>query len=66
MTPLLTIASSEWHRNSTGWIPYEDRVPGESGDSWSNPPAITVLDANQLQLYACPASGGHPHTDLVQ
>ncbi|MCX4822434.1 hypothetical protein OG883_21575 [Streptomyces sp. NBC_01142] len=66
MTPLLTIASSEWHRNSTSWIPHEDRVPCASDDSWSNPPEITVLDANHLQLYACPASGGHPHTELVQ
>ncbi|WP_157879745.1 hypothetical protein [Streptomyces yangpuensis] len=44
------------------WIPDEDRIPGR----WSNPPGITVLDANHLQLYACPASGGHPHTVLVQ
>ncbi|MFF7730822.1 hypothetical protein [Streptomyces sp. NPDC008001] len=66
MTPLLTISSSEWHRHSTSWIPNEDRGPGASDDSWSNPPGITVLDANHLQLYACPANGGHPHTVLVQ
>lgn len=68
MTPLLTIASSEWHRNSTSWIPEEEEgeVPETPADIWSNPPEVTVLDVNRIQLYACPANGGHPHTELVQ
>ncbi|PKV82781.1 hypothetical protein [Streptomyces sp. TLI_146] len=66
MVPLLTIASSEWERNTTSWIPYEDQPAGAPDDIWFNPPGITVLDANRLQLYACPANGGHPHTSLVQ
>ncbi|MEU2832132.1 hypothetical protein ABZ667_26230 [Streptomyces lavendulae] len=69
MTPLLTVASAEWHRYGASWIPYEDRALGApDDDSGSNPPGIQVSDANHLQLYGCPAFAGtgHPHTDPVQ
>nr|WP_119611492.1 hypothetical protein [Streptomyces acidiscabies] len=62
MTPLLTIASDEWHPDNRTWIPYEDQ---SLGDADSNPPDVTVIDANHLQLYVCPEHPTH-HTDLVQ
>ncbi|MDX3388057.1 hypothetical protein PV682_42460 [Streptomyces niveiscabiei] len=61
MTPLLTIASHEWHPDNRTWIPYEDQAP----EADANPPGVTVIDANHLQLYVCPKHPTH-HTDLVQ
>ncbi|WP_416975778.1 hypothetical protein [Streptomyces sp. 4F14] len=62
MTPLLTIASHEWHPDNRTWIPYEDQA---QDDADANPPGVTVIDANRLQLYVCPEHPYH-HTDLVQ
>ncbi|WP_314249913.1 hypothetical protein [Streptomyces sp. DSM 40907] len=55
MTPLLTIASSEWHRNSTSWIPYEDQVPGPArlGPGTSELPHIAENFARRPRLSGC-------------
>ncbi|MFI1652959.1 hypothetical protein ACH4XT_39380 [Streptomyces avidinii] len=67
MDPLLTIASSEWDRRSHGWVPYEDQGLAALDDAAaSNPPGVEVSRSNRLQLYACPESPDHPHTDLIQ
>ncbi|MFJ3174202.1 hypothetical protein ACIPJK_25930 [Streptomyces roseus] len=67
MVPLLTIASSEWDSSNTTWVPYEDRDTAslDGGDA-TNPPAVQVSRSNRLQLYVCPESPDHPHTDLIQ
>lgn len=65
--PLLTIASSEWDRSNTGWVPYEDRDATSLDDAdAANPPKVEVSRSNRLQLYVCPESPDHPHTDLIQ
>ncbi|MFI1423175.1 hypothetical protein ACH4VX_35560 [Streptomyces sp. NPDC020731] len=67
MVPLLTVASSEWSSNNHSWIPYEDRsVTPRNGIRESNPPRVQVTRGDHLQLYVCPESPEHPHTDLVQ
>ncbi|WP_405443430.1 hypothetical protein OG373_38310 [Streptomyces avidinii] len=67
MDPLLTIASSEWDRRSHGWVPYEDQGLAALDDAAaSNPPGVEVSRSNRLQLYVCPESPDHPHTDLIQ
>lgn len=69
MDPLLTIASSEWNRNTRSWIPYEDQVlPGASRDGsrpW-NPTRLDLARGYDLQLYVCPVSLEHPHLGLIQ
>jgi hypothetical protein len=76
MSPLLTIASTEWSANDRGWVPYEDQalVERHSGTA-ANPPGVHVGSTDHLQLYVCPnfpgadhpyPGEGHPHTDLVQ
>ncbi|MFF1905939.1 hypothetical protein [Kitasatospora sp. NPDC058218] len=66
MSPLLTIASNEWGRSSHSWVPYEDRSLALSDPQVANPPQVHVSRTNHLQLYVCPESPGHPHTDLIQ
>lgn len=70
MEPLLTIASTEWDSNNHGWIPQEDQAhtaPTVIGAPDPRCPAmIHVGDDDRLQLYACPSSPDHPHTDLLQ
>nr|WP_308401642.1 hypothetical protein [Streptomyces roseoverticillatus] len=67
MAPLLTIASCEWDSSNMGWVPYEDQALGSLDDSCvANPPKVKVSRTNRLQLYVCPESPDHPHTDLIQ
>ncbi|WP_229900151.1 hypothetical protein [Streptomyces hiroshimensis] len=67
MVPLLTIASVEWDSGSKSWVPYEDRDLAESGNGGaSSPPKVHISRTNNLQLYVCPESPDHPHTDLIQ
>lgn len=60
MTPLLTLASTEWTDESASWIPLEDR------GSTPTPAMLQVADAATLQLYACPTDPHHPHQTRVQ
>jgi hypothetical protein len=71
MVPLLTIASFEWDSGSRGWAPYEDQAAAFSaghvaGRNPAQPTAVEVGSTDNLQLYVCPASPEHPHTDLIQ
>ncbi|GAA2485160.1 hypothetical protein [Streptomyces gobitricini] len=64
MSPLLTIASSEWNAGS-GWIPYEDQaLAALDAVGVANPPGVQVSRGNHLQLYVC--AKFHSHTDLIQ
>ena len=70
MVPLLTIASFEWHSNDHGWVPYEDQAaalsPRTSGDYPAQPTGVEVGSTDNMQLYVCPTSPEHTHTDLIQ
>jgi hypothetical protein len=71
MVPLLTIASFEWDSGRRGWAPYEDRAAAfaaghVAGQDPAQPTAVEVGSTDNLQLYVCPASPEHPHTDLIQ
>ncbi|MFF4264481.1 hypothetical protein ACFY7Y_03295 [Streptomyces virginiae] len=67
MVPLLTVCSGEWDRTKRSWIPYEDRSLTPLDDRGvSNPPDVHISRTNHLQLYVCPESPEHPHTDLIQ
>ncbi|GAA2775844.1 hypothetical protein [Streptomyces showdoensis] len=67
MAPLLTISSNEWDSSNHGWIPYEDRALAEIPKAGvTNSPRVQVSQGNHLQLYVCPTSPDHPHTDLIQ
>nr|BEK70436.1 hypothetical protein KPHV_76630 [Kitasatospora purpeofusca] len=67
MTPLLTVASGEWDGRPPAWVPFEDRELAATGPARSaNPPGVQVSKGNHLQLYVCPESPEHPHTDLIQ
>jgi hypothetical protein len=72
MVPLLTIASFEWDGGELrGWAPYEDRAAAYAdshyaGQDPAQPTKVEVGSTDNMQLYVCPASPGHPHTDLIQ
>ncbi|MGW1892359.1 hypothetical protein ACWCP6_19215 [Streptomyces sp. NPDC002004] len=67
MGPLLTMASNEWDDSYRGWVPYEDQALAALRDrDVSNPPGVQISRGNRLQLYVCPESPDHPHTDLIQ
>lgn len=71
MVPLLTIASFEWDSGTRGWAPYEDRAAAfatshVASQDPAQPTAVEVGSTDNLQLYVCPASPEHPHTDLIQ
>ncbi|MFH9038219.1 hypothetical protein ACH4FA_02445 [Streptomyces sp. NPDC017966] len=70
MVPLLTIASFEWDSSTHGWVPYEDRAAYAAGRpaglSPAQPTRVEVGSTDNMQLYVCPASPEHPHTDLIQ
>ncbi|TYC69443.1 hypothetical protein [Streptomyces sp. CB01881] len=67
MVPLLTIASNEWDAGSHGWVPCEDQhLAALRRAGVANPPKVQVSKGNHLQLYVCPESPEHPHTDLIQ
>lgn len=70
MQPLLAIASTEWDKNTRGWIPYEDHAPAIArfvgAPHPARPTMVQIADDNRLQIYTCPASPDHPHTELIQ
>ncbi|MEV4921759.1 hypothetical protein [Streptomyces roseoverticillatus] len=67
MVPLLNIASCEWDSSNRGWAPYEDQALAAAGRAdAANPPRVQISRSNHLQLYVCPESPDHPHTDLIQ
>ncbi len=67
MVPLLTIASNEWDASNHSWAPYEHQhLAALDWADVANPPMVQVSRGNHLQLYVCPASPDHPHTDLIQ
>ncbi|MFC8391992.1 hypothetical protein [Streptomyces sp. NPDC057238] len=71
MVPLLTIASFEWDGGTRGWAPSEDRAAAyaaghRAGLSPAQPTRVEVGSADNMQLYVCPTSPEHPHTDLIQ
>ncbi|AWT42877.1 MULTISPECIES: hypothetical protein [Streptomyces] len=72
MVPLLTVASREWDGGEgRSWAPQEDQAAAHStgnccGQSPAQPTKVEVGSTDNLQIYVCPASPGHPHTDLIQ
>ncbi|MFI8885164.1 hypothetical protein [Streptomyces sp. NPDC053813] len=71
MVPLLTIASFEWDGGTQSWAPYEDQTAAfaashVAGQNPAQPTAVEVGRTDNLQLYVCPVSPEHPHTDLIQ
>ncbi|WP_026122348.1 hypothetical protein [Nocardiopsis halotolerans] len=71
MVPLLTIASFEWDAATRGWAPYEDREAAHAdghraGLNPAQPTKVEVGGTDNMQIYVCPTSPEHPHTDLIQ
>ncbi|MGW5868813.1 hypothetical protein ACWFRJ_42480 [Streptomyces sp. NPDC055239] len=71
MMPLLTIASFEWDGDEgRSWAPYEDQTAAYArhyaGQDPSQPTKVEVGSTDNMQLYVCPTSPEHPHTDLIQ
>jgi hypothetical protein len=68
MDPLLAIASNEWDAGNHSWIPVEYEAHAESGayPDLRHPTMIQIGDDYRLQVYACPTSPDHPHTELMQ
>ncbi|MFJ4668555.1 hypothetical protein [Kitasatospora purpeofusca] len=67
MAPLPTVASNEWDGGGHDWVPFEHREFAATATAASaNPPGVQVSEGNHLQIYVCPESPEHPHTDLVQ
>ncbi|MFF6837138.1 hypothetical protein ACFY84_36010, partial [Streptomyces sp. NPDC012438] len=69
MVPLLTIASFEWDGDE-GWVPQEDRANAAgshyAGQDPAQPTGVEVGSTDNMQIYVCPISPEHPHTDLIQ
>ncbi|MFE4334432.1 hypothetical protein ACFRQM_35030 [Streptomyces sp. NPDC056831] len=75
MVPLLTIASFEWDGGEGhSWAPYEERAAAYAantaghccGQDPSQPTKVEVGSTDNMQIYVCPTSPEHPHTDLIQ
>lgn len=70
MNPLLTIATGEWDSSDHSWIPYEmqQSTAPTRGDRPrpNHPTAIQIGRGYKQQLYVCPVSPEHPHTELMQ
>jgi hypothetical protein len=71
MVPLLTIASFEWDGGSHSWVPLEEQAGAlarshRAGQNPAQPTKVEVGSTDNMQLYVCPASPDHPHTDLIQ
>ncbi|MGZ9928279.1 hypothetical protein ACXNSR_00105 [Streptomyces sp. NC-S4] len=61
MVPLLAIAPYGWGNGTCGWVPCEDQA-----SEWTQPAGVEVGSTDNMQIYVCPASPEHPHTDLIQ
>ncbi|APY90219.1 hypothetical protein DCW30_35650 [Streptomyces alfalfae] len=72
MVPLLTIASWEWSGGEgRSWAPQEDQAAAHAdargpGRYPSQPTRVEVGSTDNMQIYVCPRSPEHPHTDLIQ
>ncbi|MFF5706589.1 hypothetical protein ACFY7H_29485 [Streptomyces sp. NPDC012794] len=70
MIPLLTIASFESNGDeSLSWVPQEDQAAASSDcahQDVSQPTRVEVGSTDNMQIYVCPTSPQHPHTDLIQ
>ncbi|MFD9535090.1 hypothetical protein [Streptomyces sp. NPDC060010] len=70
MIPLLTIASFESNGDeSLTWVPEEDHAAASSRYAHrdvSQPTRVEVGSTDNMQIYVCPTSPEHPHTDLIQ
>ncbi|MEU6304994.1 hypothetical protein [Streptomyces chartreusis] len=72
MVPLLTIASWEWDGGEgRSWAPQEDQGAALAhshypGPNPSQPTRVEVGSTDNMQIYVCPTSPEHPHTDLIQ
>lgn len=72
MVPLLTIASFEWDGGEgSSWAPCEDQAAAcadshYAGQDPAQPTKVEVGSTDNMQLYVCPTSPEHPHTDLIQ
>ncbi|MFE9679467.1 hypothetical protein ACFYO5_36080 [Streptomyces sp. NPDC006259] len=72
MVPLLTIASREWNGGEgRSWAPQEEQATALAGARRpgrypSQPTRVEVGSTDNMQIYVCPASPEHPHTDLIQ
>jgi hypothetical protein len=75
MVPLLTIASYEWDGGEGhSWAPHEDQAAAYAantvgsccGQRPSQPTKVEVGSTDNMQIYVCPTSPEHPHTDLIQ
>ncbi|MGW4195229.1 hypothetical protein [Streptomyces sp. NPDC005004] len=75
MVPLLTIASHEWDGGEGhSWAPCEEQAAAHAeattgsccGQSPSQPTKVEVGSTDSMQIYVCPSSPEHPHTDLIQ
>ncbi|HBF80610.1 MAG TPA: hypothetical protein DD420_12010 [Streptomyces sp.] len=71
MVPLLTIASWEWDGDQgPSWAPLEDQAAAAAshyaGQDPAQPTGVEVGSTDNMQMYVCPTSPKHPHTDLIQ
>ncbi|MFF4709867.1 hypothetical protein ACFY2V_00410 [Streptomyces eurythermus] len=72
MVPLLTIASREWGGGEGhSWAPQEEKATALAGSRGpgqfpSQPTGVEVGSTDNMQIYVCPTSPEHPHTDLIQ
>lgn len=67
MEPLLTIATSEWDAGTFSWVPYEDQALASVDDREpASPTMVQVGRGYNQQVYVCPATPEHPHTELMQ
>ncbi|MEU6848664.1 hypothetical protein ABZ901_01805 [Actinacidiphila alni] len=71
MVPLLTIATFEWDYGTRGWAPHEDEADAHAaghraGQNPAQPTKVEVGSWDNMQLYVCPSSPDHPHTDQIQ
>lgn len=60
MQPFIYIDSGEWDADKR-WMPLEDGLPGAA-----QAPSINIGRSYGMQIYTCPASFDHPHTEVMQ
>ncbi|MGW7074649.1 hypothetical protein [Streptomyces sp. NPDC054866] len=65
MSPLLTIASTEWDDETMSWAPVEDRHLAEELEA-NIPTRVTVGRDGSLSIFACPSDPTHEHQITLQ